>query len=167
MGLDGGDMLSVSAGPLAGNIKGRGWAAASTTASSLNGEVNATNTADLFGIRNLKLTAGQQSGGNSVVGEAIGAFDTTAMTTTGDATAASAVSGVGIAQSPMQLGGNVVGISELANTVMATTVRGNAEASAVSSSVGIDASPITILGDGTVIASASSIASSNAQTVFG
>jgi len=115
----------------------------------------------------LPLTAGAASGASVISGQSISAYNTVAETTTGDATAASAVSGVGIAQSPMQLGGNVVGISELANTVMATTVRGNAEASAVSSSVGIDASPITILGDGSVIASASSIASSYAQTVFG
>jgi hypothetical protein len=158
---------SVHAGSGDGSINALAGVEQQNGAFSVAGEVNALTSGTSAGISNLPLTAGAASGASVISGQSISAYNTVAETTTGDATAASAVSGVGIAQSPMQLGGNVVGISELVNTVMATTVRGNADASAVSSSVGIDASPITILADGTVIASASSIASTNAQTVFG
>jgi hypothetical protein len=170
VGLDGGDMLSVSAGPLAGNIKGRGWAAASTTASSLNGEVNATNTADLFGIRNLKLTAGQQSGGNSVVGEAIGAFDTTAMTTTGDAMAESNVNGGGIIsdeENTLRVNGDIKAVANYSNTVLASTVTGLAVAKAVTNAVGISGYEINVLQNGNIVANVGAGAVANAQNVSG
>jgi len=170
VGLDGGDMLSVSAGPLAGNIKGRGWAAASTTASSLNGEVNATNTADLFGIRNLKLTAGQQSGGNSVVGEAIGAFDTTAMTTTGDAMAESTVNGGGIIsdeENTLRVNGDLKAVANYSNTVLASTVTGLAVAKAVTNAVGISGYEINVLQNGNIVANVGAGAVANAQNVSG
>jgi hypothetical protein len=59
----------------------------------------------------------------------------------------------------------VVAISELVNTVAATIVRGNPLADANSISLGLDQSPVAILAGGTIAASASSVASTTAQTV--
>jgi len=114
----------------------------------------------------LDLSAGLvPQAGQSISGVAKGLYATAATTTTGDATAKGDVSSIGIRKAPVHFSGDVVAISELVNTVAAITVRGNAVATANSLSIGLDQSPVTILAGGTIVASASSVASTTAQTV--
>jgi hypothetical protein len=156
----------IQAGPAGGAIRGLGAANQQNSAASVNGEVLAVTDGETRGIRTLDLSAGLVAQtGSEVVGISSGAYDTAAITTTGDATATGDVSSIGIRKAPMHLSGNVVAISELVNTVAAITVRGNAVATANSLSIGLDQSPVTILAGGTIVASASSVASTTAQTV--
>lgn len=170
VGLDGGEHLSVVAGPRGGGIEGRGLAAANTSANTITGEASAANTAEIIGIHNLDLYGGQAgAASNLVLGQAKGAFNTSAMATTGDAVGVSNVNGGGIIgdNNVLRVNGNVSAIADYSNTVMATTVTGLAIARALTNAVGISGYQINLLESGNISANVSTSSIANAQNVSG
>jgi hypothetical protein len=159
---------SVTAGPSGGNILGIGSAAVNASSNTTNGNSTAINDGTMNGINDVEITGGQ-SGSNLVDGRAIGVFNTTAFSITGDATASSNTDAKGMAgdMSNASNNGTFYGMAELSNTVVASTVTGAASATATGSAIGIDQYSLTMAGDGVITANASVNSVARSSTISG
>ena len=164
--LESGVPTTIKAGPLQGNIIGRGESNGSVLATTKSGPALANTSATVHGISNANLVGGQV-GSNLIDGNAKGTFDTKSAATTGDSNASSIVDVFGLLGNgnTISLSGNLNAIAELSNTVTATTITGNASATAGGSVVGLQGYDVNILGSGIITASAISNTVAIASTV--